>query len=230
VYWLVFYLFPLPSPAFDYAALQIPPDAGPFTGFYAHWNTFTNLAYVFDRWFLNLFSRAEPFLGNAVFAATLNFIPSIVTMVLGIMAGDLLRGPRQPVDKFRRLCLAGAACLLAGLVLGHTVCPIIKAIWTPSWTLFSGGFAFLFLAAMYWVADIRGWKALVFPLVVVGANSLAMYLMIRLCKQWIWDNLEIHLGGTLHLPHLWAIDFVMGTFIMWLVCLWMYRNRILVRL
>ncbi len=228
--WIAFVLWPLPSPSFDYAALGIHDGGGPFTGLYAHWNKYTNLAVAFDRWLLNLFPRPDVWTGSKTYGATLDVIPSIVTMGLGIMAGDLLRSPRTATEKLRILCLAGVGLLLAGLLAGTTVCPIIKALWTPSWVLASGGAAVLFLAAAYWVADIRGYRRLVFPLVVVGANSLAMYLMIRLCKTWIWANLEIHLVGTFRLPHIWALDFLLGTLIMWLVCLWMYRRKIFLRL
>src|SRR2546423_1472073 len=139
-WWLAFFLFPLPSSAFDYASLGIPQDAGPFAGLYAHWNKYTNAAYAFDRWFLNLFPRPHEFLGNTTYGPTLNFFPSIVTMTLGIMAGDLLRGPRSPLEKLLRLSAAGAISLALGLILGYTFCPIVKTIWTSSWVLFSAGF------------------------------------------------------------------------------------------
>jgi predicted acyltransferase len=226
-WWLAFFLYPVPSPS-DYAALGIP-DAGPFAGLYAHWNKYTNVAYAFDRWFLNLFPRSETFLGNQPYATTLAFVPSIATMILGIMAGDLLRGPRQPREKLRRLCAAGAASLILGVVLGGTVCPIVKSLWTPSWVLFSAGFTFFFMAAAYWIGDVRGWRTPLFPLVVLGANSLAMYFMIVVSRQWIFENLTIHLTP-LHLRHMDALNYVLGALIMWLVCLWMYRRRIFIRL
>jgi heparan-alpha-glucosaminide N-acetyltransferase len=228
--WAAFAAYPLPAPTFDFAALGIHDGGGPFTGFYAHWNKYTNVAYAFDRWFLNLFPQPAVWLANRTYNTTLDFVPSIVTMVLGVMAGDILRSSLSSTEKLARLLVAGVCGVAGGLILGATVCPIIKALWTPSWVLASGGACFLFLALAYWMADIRGWKALMFPLVVIGANSLAMYLMIRLCKAWIWTNLEIHLGGTLHLSHLWALDFVLGAFIMWLVCLWMYRHKIFIRI
>ncbi len=230
-WWLAFFLFPLPPSGFDYTSLGIPQDAaGPFAGLYAHWNKYSNVAVAFDRWFFNLFPRSHEFLGNETYGPTLNFVPSIVTMTLGIVAGNLLRGPRSPLEKLRRLSAAGAISLALGLILGYTVCPIVKALWTPSWVFFSAGFAFFFLAAAYWLADIKGQRGLMFPLVVVGANSLAMYFMIVVCRQWIWDNLNIHLGGLLHLSHMDALDYVLGALIMWLLCLWLYRRKIFIRL
>ena len=229
-YWLAFYMYPLPSPNFDYSSLGIHHDGARFDGLYAHWNRYTNFGTAFDRWFLNLFPRSRIFLYDPLNLATLNFVPSIVTLLFGTMAGELLRGPRQPFDKFLKLCASGLTCVLLGLVLGYTVCPIIKAIWTPSWVLVSAGFTLLLLAAFYWITDIKGSKRVMFPLVVVGMNSLAMYLMIRLCRDWLWKTVEIHLYIFRDFKYIWPIEAATVTFAMWLVCFWMYRRRIFIRL
>ena len=67
----------------------------------------------------------------------------------------------------RRLLIAGAIGVAAGLLLHFTgICPVVKRIWTPSWTLFSGGVCFLFLAAFSWVIEVKGYRKWAFPLVV----------------------------------------------------------------
>ena len=64
-YWLAFVLYPLPPAGFDYAAVGVPADwPHLFSGFPAHWNKNSNLAWAFDTWFLNLFPREKPFLFN----------------------------------------------------------------------------------------------------------------------------------------------------------------------
>ena len=57
------------------------------------------------------------------------------------------------------------------------ICPVVKRIWTPSWTLFSGGACFLLLAAFSWLIDVRGRKKWAFPLVVIGMNSIVAYVL-----------------------------------------------------
>ena len=53
-YWAAFALYPLPGPGFDWSQTGTTPDwAYNYTGFAAHWNKNTNLAWAFDRWFLN---------------------------------------------------------------------------------------------------------------------------------------------------------------------------------
>jgi predicted acyltransferase len=222
--WLVFFLHQAPPPLFDYAAAGIPPDWHHFTGLFAHWNRYGNFAADFDRWLLNLFPRDAEFRFDHAGLATLNFVPSIATMVAGVIAGEFLRNDGRPTDKARALALGGLAALGCGLLLGMTVVPIVKAIWTPSWVLFSAGWALLLLlAAYYWLIDVRRCTAWALPLTVVGINSLAMYVMLHLTKSWIWATIGTHFGPlswTAHTAIVWAS--------LWLIAFWMYRRRIVV--
>lgn len=139
-YWAAFSLYPLPGSNFDYTrvgVLQNWPHL--MTGFEAHWNKNSNLAWAFDTWFLNLFPREKPFLFNGGGYATLSFIPTLGTMILGLISGGILRGARQPWQKVQWLAIAGAIGLAGGILLGQLgICPVVKRIWTPGWTLFSG--------------------------------------------------------------------------------------------
>ena len=55
----------------------------------------------FDQWFLNLFPREEPFRYNGGGYATLSFIPTLGTMILGLIAGTILCSDRTPRAKVR---------------------------------------------------------------------------------------------------------------------------------
>ncbi|MGC1299150.1 MAG: DUF5009 domain-containing protein, partial [Alloacidobacterium sp.] len=194
-YWLAWALYPAPGPNFNYAAVGVPADwHHNFTGFASHWNKNSNLGQAVDVWFLNLFPRASRFVYNDGGYLTLSFIPTLGTMLLGLRAGEWFRSasPRIPVKRF---LIAGFILMAVGLVL-HVfgICPIVKRIWTPSWTLFSGGVCFLFLAAFSWVIDVKGYRRWAFPLVVVGMNSIAAYLIAHLWEDFIVDSLHIHLG------------------------------------
>src|SRR5437899_2661344 len=144
-YWAAFALHPLPGPDFYYAKAGVSPTwEHNYTGFAAHWNKNTNAAWAFDTWFLNLFPRDKPFLFNAGGYATLSFIPTLGTMILGLIAGDWLRQEGSARAKLGRLTVAGLVCLAAGWAADFTgVCPSVKRIWTPAWTLYSGGWCFL---------------------------------------------------------------------------------------
>ncbi len=300
-YWAAFALYRLPPSDFDYASVGVPPDwPYHYSDFAAHWNKNSNLAWAFDTWFLNRFPRPKPFLFNAGGYATLSFIPTLGTMILGLIAGGWLkrdvtgatgivpvstepkksnpqatpphkpeaqaRGtPAKPASIAQRrppaaypwqtigaLILTGLILLVLGL-LAHgsveipftkglenvslvpiTVCPCVKRIWTPSWTLYSGGWCFLLLAGFYAIIDvarISGWE---FPLRVIGANSIAAYLLAHGPHKFISDSLKLHFGthwldafGPAYEP------LVIGAAVLaieWLILYWLYKQKIHIRI
>jgi heparan-alpha-glucosaminide N-acetyltransferase len=235
-YWAAFALYPLPGPSFDYSRVGVPKDwPHLMTGFAAHWNKNSNLAGAFDTWFLNLFPRKDPFPYNGGGYATLSFLPTLGTMILGLIAGDVLRSDRPGPAKVLRLVLSGVAGLAAGWALGSLgICPVVKRIWTPSWVLFSGGWCFLALAAFYTATDLIGRRAWAFPLVVVGANSIAAYLMSWLFEKFIGKNLEIHLGHevfeVLGMPYAPLLHGAAILLVLWLILLWMYRRGLFLKI
>jgi predicted acyltransferase len=230
-YTLLFGLFPAPPPDFDYTRVGGPGGWRPLTGWFAHWEKNTNAAAAFDVWFLNLFPRPQPFVYNDGGYQTLNFIPSMATTILGLMAGEMLRGPRGKWAKFATLVVAALACLAAGWLLGQFICPIVKRIWTPSWAVFSAGWTLAILAGFFFVIDLCGWRRWAFPLVVVGMNSIAMYCMAQLLKPWIAQSLRTHLGRFWFIgPYGPIVLSTAGLFILWLFCLWLYRRKIFLRI
>src|SRR6202000_1382914 len=86
-----------------------------FTGFMAHWNKNANFGNRFDQWFLNLFPRVSPFVANDGGYLTLSFIPTLGTMILGLLAGRWLRAS-APQIPFKKLLLAGAGGMGGGRV------------------------------------------------------------------------------------------------------------------
>ncbi len=232
-YWLAWALYPVPGSGFDYPSVGVPADwSHHYSGFMAHWNKNSNLGNAFDQWFLNLFPRARPFVANGGGYLTLSFIPTLGTMILGLAAGRWLiaDSPRIPMKKF---LIAGAVGIAMGLLLHFAgVCPIVKRIWTPSWTLFSGGLCFLFLAAFSWIVDVRGCRKWAFPLIVIGMNSMAAYLMAHLFESFLADSFRIHLGHAFRIFGSRIEPFVRGCAILmayWLMLLWMYRRKIFLR-
>jgi len=234
-YWLAWALYPAPGPDFNWPAVGVSSNwSHNFTGFAAHWNKNSNLGTTIDQWFLNLFPRGSRFVYNDGGYLTSSFIPTLGTMILGLIAGRWLRqsAPRIP---FRKYLTTAAVCLLAGTLLHFTgICPIVKRIWTPSWTLFSGGLCFAFLSAFSWIIDVRKNTKIAFPLVVIGRNSIAAYVMAELCGSFFAQSFYIHMGHRpfqifgAELEHLLLGILVLLTY--WLILLWMYRNKVMIRI
>jgi heparan-alpha-glucosaminide N-acetyltransferase len=234
-YWLAWALYPVAGPGYDYAAVGVPADwAHHYTGLMAHWNKNANLGHAFDTWFLNLFPRQRVFIANGGGYLTLSFIPTLGTMVLGLIAGRALRAesPRIPL---RWLMLTGAA-LVAGGVLLHVVGlnPVVKRIWTPAWTLFSGGLCYLLLAAFSWIIDIKGYRRWAFPLVVIGLNSIAAYLIAHLWEHFISSSFKTHLGqGIFETFGAGPAPFLEGVAVLtvyWLTLYWMYQRKLFLKI
>jgi predicted acyltransferase len=260
-YWGTFALDPPPGPDFDYPAVGVPQkwhEQYDYTGFAAHWNKNSNPAWAFDTWFLNLFPRDKPFQFNGGGYATLSFIPTLGTMILGLIAGAWLKelGPRWRTVGW--LVLAGAVCMALGLAAdANGVCPSVKRIWTPAWTLYSGGWCFFLLAGFYAVMDVIGFQSWAFPLRVIGMNSIAAYCLAHLIEGFIVSSLKTHLGKDVfqtlaaavgqaihfYQPVEWPIALqtwgktyeplatgAMVLLVLWLILFWMYRRRIFLRI
>ena len=234
-YGAAFAAFPAPPSDFEYATVGVPPDwPHHAAGFASHWNKNSNLAWAFDVWFLNLFPREQPFIFNRGGYATLSFVPTLGTMILGLLAGGVLRSERPAVRKVQWLAIAGAIGLASGWLAGAVgACPVVKRIWTPSWVLFSGGWCFLLLGGFYAVVDVWGRRRWAFPLVVVGMNSIAAYLIAHLWDGFIEAALPRHFGrawfsfaGKAYEP------LILGAAVLaveWLLLWWMYRRKIFLR-
>ena len=237
-YFTAFALYPLPAADFDYAKVGVSTawiKENELTGFAAHWMKNSNFAWAFDTWWMNLFPRKAPFTANGGGYSTLSFIPTLGTMILGLLAGEVLRSGRSGPEKLRWFLIAGITGIAGGWLLGALgVCPVVKRIWTPSWVLVSGGWCFLALAAFYAIIDVRGWRAWAFPLVVIGMNSIAAYLMEWLFPAFIRDALRRHLGpGVLEMFGPAYAPFVLGVGVvgvMWLLLYAMYRRKIFLRI
>lgn len=235
-YWAVFAFYPLPGPDFDWLQTGVTPDWEHLrTGFAAHWNKNTNAAWAFDRWFLNLFPREKPFLFNGGGYATLSFIPTLGTMILGLQAGRWLKNSQSATGLVRRFLITGVGLFAIALFLHFTdIVPIVKRIWTPSWTLFSGGWCFVLLAAFYYLVDMRGAKKPFFPLIVVGMNSIAAYILAHTVVGFIDSSFRTNISQQYDLflgdPYKTLISGLVILAVQWIILHWMYKKKLFIRI
>ncbi|MEZ4900700.1 MAG: DUF5009 domain-containing protein [Spirosomataceae bacterium] len=235
-YWLFFSVYPLPSADFDYEAVGVAANWDHnLTGFAAHWNKNTNAAWAFDQWFLNLFPREKPFIRNGGGYATLSFIPTLGTMVLGLMAGQWLKNDESSKEKLKRFLSIGLGLLVLGTLLDWSgICPNVKRIWTPTWTLFSGGWCFILLGAFYWMVDIKNLQKAFFWLIIIGMNSIAAYIIAHTINDFIHHSFQIHFSKNYDQALGQAFAPLMRgsliLFVEWLILYWMYKHRIFVRI
>jgi heparan-alpha-glucosaminide N-acetyltransferase len=177
-----------------------------------------NIGSAFDFWLLG-----RHYTGYYV---GMNAIPASATIILGVMAGQHVLASRDPRRTSLTLLLAGLALIALGLAVSPWA-PIIKRIWTPSFTIYSAGWTTLLLAAFYWAVEVQGWRRWTFPLVVVGMNSIAAYVIGNAFGGWFESATSAWLGllalGPAWLPVAQRALFALTA---WSVLLWLYRRRV----
>ncbi len=235
-YWAAFVAYPMPDASFAYEQVGVPA-AWPehYTGFTSHWNKNSNLAWKFDTWWMNLFPRESPFLFSAGGYCTLSFIPTLGTMLLGLIAGKWLQADVPFATRTLWLLGMGTVCMLTAWVLDHQgVCPIVKRIWTPSWTLWSGGICFAWLWGLHALCDVAHltrwgtfWK-------IIGGNSIVAYAMSWTLEEPIRSAIDRHFGWLLESTASQEVQgFLVGAItlaIFWFVLRWLDRKGLHVKI
>jgi predicted acyltransferase len=184
------------------------------------WQKGVNFGVALDLWLHLPLSR-----GGYV---TFNAISSTSTILFGVLSGELLRSTLKAGWKLLILAAAGVGGLVLGTALALQV-PMVKRLWTASFAVYAAGWTCLMLCAFYAVIDVIGFRGWTFPLVVVGLNSIGIYVAagvltgvvakaFRPFAQPFLEDLqpEWQPVGT-------SVLVVLG---LWLLCYWLYRQRI----
>ena len=235
-YWLAFAMYSSPYTDFYSETVGVNKNSGHLMyGFSAHWNKNSNLAWAFDTWFLNLFPRENPFVANSGGYATLSFIPTLGTMILGLLAGNILHSARSNFEKLKLFLIFGIGGIMLGLLFNYAgICPNVKRIWTPTWVIFSGGMCYLLLAFFYWTIDVLQQGKYAKWLMVIGMNSIAAYVMAHTINFYIEQQLFTHLGENYHtifgLPYQTLVHGGLVLFFEWLILNWMYKKKIFIKI
>lgn len=122
----------------------------------------------------------------AWFLGSLGFVATVMT---GVFAGSIVRLKQLKIVFFKSenilvhktIALAGVGLVL--VLSGQLISlwyPIIKAIWNPTFVLFSSGLSFLLMALFYYIIDVKGYQRWAFWLKVIGMNSIAVYMSVHL--------------------------------------------------
>jgi len=132
----------------------------------------------------------------------LGTLPAIANMLIGVLTGLFLRSARPAMEKVRSFLVAGMVGIVLGLIWSIWI-PINQNLWTSSLVLFMCGMAIVILGCCYYVADVKKIKWWTKPFVVVGSNSLFLWVVAGTTDSLTNpEHIKIHLanGQTAPLP------------------------------
>lgn len=155
-------------------------------------------------------------------------LASSCIVLLGAMAGQLLKSTRGPLAKLGWLTGTALGCLVLSLVWSHWY-PMIVSVTTGSWVLFVGAVGSGLLAMFYLVVDIWGFRKWTFFFVVIGSNSIAVYMAAHLFDFRHIGN--VFVGGLEKWVGPWnnVIQTLAAFIVIWLILFWMYRKKSFIR-
>ena len=166
----------------------------------------------------------------------INCLPTAAHTIWGAVAGKLLLSDKSGSEKIKRLVLFGIIALVVGFGMDATITPIIKRIATSSFTLASGGWCLLGLAACYWWIDVRNHRKNLEFFTIVGMNSIFIYLFFEIVgSRWFngyvgaisngvmqWVNMPESLALIITSLCIFSLE--------WGLCYFLYKNRIFFKL
>jgi predicted acyltransferase len=140
---------------------------------------------------------------------------------------------RTPKAKIRGLAVFGTAAVAAGFAL-ISASPMIKRICTSSFVVASGGFCLLALALSYWIIDVRKRRKWTVFFNIVGLNSLFIYVFTESGgTSWVARLVRPFVFGLLGRTGELAAEIFMSLAawaVLWLMCYWLYRRRIIIKI
>jgi predicted acyltransferase len=162
-----------------------------------------------------------------------NAVPTTAHTMWGVLAGLVLKSSRAPLHKIRILAIAGAIGVACGYAL-HPWEPMIKRICTSSFVIVSGGWCLLALAVSYWLIDV--WKLRKWTVFfnIVGMNPLFIYLFTNTGGGgWFYRIAKPFTMGLFAWAGPLTAEIVTSLAVwgmLWLLCFWLYKKRIFIRI
>lgn len=167
----------------------------------------------------------------------INCIPTAAHTIWGAVAGKLLLSDQDNMKKVKILAGWGLICLLIGFSMDWVgLTPIIKRIATSSFTIASGGWVLLWLAASFWWIDVKNHHRGLQFWTIVGVNSLFIYLFFEIVGD-RWFNGYVSavtngLMGFMHMPEapMMIITSICIFTLEWGMCYFLYKKKIFFKL
>ena len=181
-------------------------------------------------WIDRCITPGSLYLGTFDPEGLLSNLPAIVTAMLGVLTGEMLRDQSHS-DKSRclRMFATAAGMLVVGLVWSRWF-PVNKNLWSSTFVLVAGAYALALFCLFYLIIDVLGFKKWAFPFKVIGMNSITIYMAIRM----IGADQPVHFlfGGALKMcsePLSSLVYSICYTLICWVFLYFLYKKNIFLK-
>lgn len=171
------------------------------------------------------YGHAHPFAFDP--EGILSTVPSVVTCLTGVLAGQYLTSAKSITNKALVLLVIG----VAGIVVGQwwsDIFPINKSLWTSSYVLLTSGYACAMLAICLWVMEGWHWRNWAAPFIVFGANSIAFFMLAGIAARvllmipagnhhlrgWLFESVYAPMFGNLNGSLAYAITFLLFSYLL----------------
>ncbi|OOV17381.1 acyltransferase family protein [Flavobacterium sp. LM4] len=156
-------------------------------------------------------------------------IPAVSTALLGMFLGTFLKKQANIISVSKTIgILVVAAIVLIGVgLLWNYDFPINKHLWTSSFVCFVGGFSILFFTFFYVIIDVLGFHKWAFPLLLIGSNSILIYMAAEGVVNFK-HTADFVFGGLIKFaPIVWQPVFISisVTFIQLLLLYFLYKKK-----
>jgi heparan-alpha-glucosaminide N-acetyltransferase len=162
--------------------------------------------------------------------STLNVLSSTLWPLAGAWVGQYLLARHAPRRTVRVLAGWAVVALVSGLALARWV-PMVKALATPSFVVIGLGWSLAFMTVAYALFDVVGLRRLAWPLVIIGRNSIVVYALDVALRGWLQSSVFVFTRGYPPLGRFGVVaDLLTVGLVIWLLCLWLHRRNIVVKL
>lgn len=158
----------------------------------------------------------------------LSTFTALASTLTGVLAGHWLFSNRTEKQKIAGFIIAGIILLISGKIWGLYFL-ISRNIWTSSFVLYTAGWSLLLMAAFYWIIDVKGYRKWSFFLVVIGMNSITIWVGQRLIDFKYTSNF-LFLGLSKHMGIIQPVFLALSVlFIKWLFLWFLYKQKIFLK-
>lgn len=169
----------------------------------------------------------------------LSTLTSVVNVIFGYLAGKAIQKGGNTLATVKRLLLSGII-LIAIAQSWDLVFPINKKIWTSSYVLLTVGLDLILIAVLIYLIELKNSKSWTYFFEVFGRNPLILYVASGIVisifsmipmgettfKGAIYSNLFTSWLSPKNASFLFAISYTM---LIWLIGLWMDKNKIYIK-